>query len=151
VFPPSEQQLIRYRLAENLRAIVSQRLLPTADGTGLIPAVEVMISTRSIQECMRNEEKTFEISEFIAKGKSYGMQTFEQSLIRLLRKNAITRETALAAAPSSADLDLQMRLGVDEEDGMSIEYTSYGELSPEEDLELGKPGSTVPPGDSSDL
>jgi twitching motility protein PilT len=139
VFPLSEQQMIRYRLSENLRAIVSQRLLPTADGAGLIPAVEVMLVTRVIQDCIRNPEKTFEIPEYIGKGKNYGMQTFDQSLIRLLRKNAITREAAMAAATSPADLDLQLRLGANEDEEMDIEYTRYGDMPDDVELELARP------------
>ncbi len=139
VFPISEQQMIRYRLSESLQSTISQRLLPNIDGSGLIPAVEVMIATRVIQDCIRNPEKTFEIPEYIGKGKNYGMQTFDQSLIRLLRKNTITREAAMAAATSPADLDLQIRLGIGEDEEMEVEYTSYGDMPDDTALELARP------------
>jgi twitching motility protein PilT len=73
VFPSAEQNMVRIRLAECLRAVVSQRLLPRADGNGQIPAVETMVVTRVIQDCIRNSDRTYEINEFISKGRNYGM------------------------------------------------------------------------------
>jgi twitching motility protein PilT len=130
VFPSAEQNMVRIRLAECLRAVVSQRLLPRADGAGQIPAVETMVVTRAIQDCIRNPERNYEINEFIAKGRNYGMQTFDQALLRLLRKGLVTREVAISAATSPADLDLQLRMGLDE-DELAIEghrQSSYHEL-----------------------
>jgi twitching motility protein PilT len=130
VFPSAEQNMVRIRLAECLRAVVSQRLLPRSDGAGQIPAVETMVVTRAIQDCIRNPERNYEINEFIAKGRNYGMQTFDQALLRLLRKGLVTREVAISAATSPADLDLQLRMGLDE-DELAIEghrQSSYHEL-----------------------
>lgn len=138
VFPLSEQQMVRYRLSESLRAIISQRLLPTADKTGLIPAVEVMIATRIIQDLIRLPDRTFEITEFIGKGKNYGMQTFDQSLMRLLKSGKITKDAAMAAATSPADFDLQLRLGVDEDDDLELDYHNYGEMPDDAELELAR-------------
>ncbi len=128
VFSPSEQAMMRMRLAESLRAVVSQRLLPRLDGKGLVPAVEVMVTTRVIQECIRDESRTHEISDFVAKGRHYGMQTFDQHLLQLLQEGLISKEVALSAATSPADLDLQIRVGGASED-MNIERHDYGSMS----------------------
>jgi twitching motility protein PilT len=135
VFPPSEQAMMRIRLAESLKAVVSQRLLPRADGRGLIPAVEVMVGTRVVQECIRHQERTYELNEFIAKGRHYGMQTFDQHLLALIQSGQITREVALSAATSPADLDLQLRMGISDDEELAIERHDYSEMSDEE-LEL---------------
>ncbi len=81
VFPPHHQQQVRIQLAQVLHAVVSMRLLPRADGLGRVPAVEVMIVTPYIRDCIENKEKTKYIRDQIALGTSqYGMQTFDQSL-----------------------------------------------------------------------
>ena len=128
VFAPSEQAMMRIRLAESLRAVVSQRLLPRLDGKGLVPAVEVMINTRVIQECIREPERTQEITDFIAKGRHYGMQTFDQHLLAMLQEGLVSKEVALSAATSPADLDLQIRMGGSVED-MAIERHDYGSMT----------------------
>jgi twitching motility protein PilT len=127
-FSPSEQAMMRMRLAESLRAVVSQRLLPRLDGKGVVPAVEVMVATRAIQDCIRDENRTQELSEHIAKGRHYGMQSFDQHLLQLLQAGAISKETALSAATSAADLDLQIRVGVPSED-MAIERHDYSSMA----------------------
>jgi twitching motility protein PilT len=129
-FPAAEQNMVRIRLAECLRAVISQRLLPRGDGNGQVPAVESMVVTRVIQDCIRNQERNYEINEFISKGRNYGMQSFDQALLRLLRKGVITREVAISAATSPGDLDLQLRMGL-EEDELAIEghqQSSYHEV-----------------------
>jgi twitching motility protein PilT len=138
VFPTFEQPMVRVRLAETLRAVVSQRLLPRADGRGLIPASEVMVATRVIQDCMRHGERTQQLQEFIAQGRHYGMQTFDQSLLQLLRQNLITREVALGAATSPGDLDLAIRLGVEADDDPSIDRHNYGDQPDSQELELAR-------------
>ncbi len=130
VFPSAEQNMVRIRLAECLRAVVSQRLLPRADGSGQIPAVETMVVTRVIQDCIRDAERSYEINEFISKGRSYGMQTFDQALLQILRRGLITREVAISAATCPGDLDLKLRMGLDE-DELAIEghrQSSYHEV-----------------------
>jgi twitching motility protein PilT len=131
VFSPSEQAMMRMRLAESLRAVVSQRLLPRLDGKGVVPAVEVMVATRAIQECIRDEGRTQELTEHIAKGRHYGMQTFDQHLLQLLQQGLVSKDVALSAATSPADLDLQIRVGGGNED-MAIERTDYGSMTEEE-------------------
>ncbi len=160
VFPSAEQNMVRIRLAECLRAVVSQRLLPRSDGSGQIPAVETMVVTRVIQDCIRDSGRTYEINEFISKGRNYGMQTFDQALLHLLRRGTITREVAISAATSPGDLDLQLRMGLDE-DELAIEghrESSYNELplqfgvtpefdaasDPDKDLELAQQRPKAP-------
>jgi twitching motility protein PilT len=145
VFPPSEQVMMRIRLSETLRGVISQRLLPRADGLGLVPAVEVMVATRVIQDSIRDPERAFEIREFIDKGKHYGMQTFDRALHGLVNRGLITWEVALTAATSPGDLDLQRRMGVDDdEEEMTIEeHQHYLDPDDDKDLELAKP--RVPP------
>jgi len=132
VFSPNEQAMMRMRLAETLRAVVSQRLLPRLDGQGLVPAVEVMLSTRVIQECIRDEDRTHEINDFVAKGQHYGMQTFDQHLLSLLHAGMISKEVALSAASSPADLDLQIRMGTSAEEELTIERHDYGSMGGDE-------------------
>src|SRR5512147_473894 len=80
VFPPHQQKQVRLQLASVLKAVISQRLMPRADGDGRAPAVEVMISTPFIRDCVVDKEKTHLIPSAIASGTSqYGMQTFDQS------------------------------------------------------------------------
>ena len=106
VFDPTEQTGTRLRLAESLKAVVSQRLLPRADGNGRVVAVEIMINTPTIAECIGNPEKTSEIHDHIAEGRTqYGMQTFDQHLMELYRKQQITLDVAKGAATSPADFE----------------------------------------------
>jgi twitching motility protein PilT len=117
---PSEQGMLRLRLSEALRAIVSMRLLPRADGTGLVPAIEVMLNTRLAQDCIRHAEKQNELQDVIAKGAHYGMRTFDQDLVRLVRDGTITRDVALAAATTPGDVDLQLRIGGEEPEEIEL-------------------------------
>jgi twitching motility protein PilT len=109
VFPPHQQKQIRIQLASVLRAAVSMRLVPRADGQGRVPAVEVMRSTPYIRECIENKEKTKLIREAIAAGTSqYGMQTFDQSLYKLYKGDLITFEEALRQATNPDDFKLKV-------------------------------------------
>ncbi len=108
-FPPYHQQAVRYQLASVLKATISQRLIPKAEGKGRVPAVEVMTVSGSIKERILNPELTEEIPSFIEKGKeTYGSQTFDQSLHELWKKGLITRENALKYATRADDLKLRM-------------------------------------------
>lgn len=110
VFPPYQQKQIRIQLAGVIKGIVSQRLIPTKDGKGRVPAVEVMVSTARIRECIEDKEKTKEISDAIAKGHTtYGMQTFDQSIMELLNKGFITYEEALAQSSNPDDFALRVK------------------------------------------
>ena len=108
VFPPPEQKQIRIQLAATLKAVISQRLVKRADGTGRVPALEVLIATAYIRECIITPEKTRSIHEALAAGVSqYGMQTFDQSLYDLYTQNLINYETALENATNPDDFKLK--------------------------------------------
>jgi len=110
VFPPPEQKQIRLQLATTLRAVVSQRLVRRADGAGRVPAIEVMVNTPYIKECIITPEKTRAIREAIAVGTSqYGMQTFDQSLYNLYQNGLISYETALESASNPDDFKLRVQ------------------------------------------
>jgi twitching motility protein PilT len=109
VFPPFHQRQIRLQLSSVIKGIVSQRLVPRADGEGRVPAVEVMVGTARTKELIDNKDKTKEIRDAIQQGFiSYGMQTFDQSLLSLLKKELITLEEALRQASNPEDLKLKM-------------------------------------------
>jgi twitching motility protein PilT len=109
VFPPHQQQQIRIQLAGVLKAVVSQRLIPRADGAGRAPAVEVMITTSYIKDAILDKDKTKLIQGAIAQGTSqYGMQTFDQSIYRLYEKGIITAEEALRWASNVDEFKLRM-------------------------------------------
>jgi twitching motility protein PilT len=109
-FPPPEQKQIRLQLAAVLRAVISQRLVKRSDGEGRVPAVEVMINTAYIRECILVAEKTRSIRDAIAAGTSqYGMQTFDQSLWDLFQANLVNYETALENASNADDFKLRMQ------------------------------------------
>jgi twitching motility protein PilT len=106
VFPAAEQTMVRMRLADSLQATVSQRLLPTVDGKGRTPALEIMVSTKTVQEYIRDPDKTEGLKDVIEKGRdTYGMQSFDQHLTDLYRKGLITLETAQSAASNPADFE----------------------------------------------
>ncbi len=109
-FPPHQHQQIRLLLAGTLRAIVCQRLLTRGDMPGRVPALEIMISTAAIRECLMNPEKTQDIPELMAQGGvQYGMQTFDQSIMKLHRAGMITFEEAITAASNPDDFDLRLK------------------------------------------
>jgi twitching motility protein PilT len=110
VFPPHHQKQIRIQLAQVLRSVISLRLMPRADGIGRVPAVEVMISTPYIRDCIENKEKTKYIREQIALGTSqYGMQTFDQSLYQLYKNGLITLDEAMRRATNPDEFRLRIQ------------------------------------------
>jgi twitching motility protein PilT len=109
VFPPHQQKQIRLQLAAVLKAVVSLRLLPRADGLGRVPAAEVMISTAYIRDCIENKEKTKLIKDAISQGTSqYAMQTFDQSLYLLYKNGLITLDEALRRASNPDEFRLKL-------------------------------------------
>jgi len=109
VFPPHHQRQVRLQLASILKAVISQRLIPRMDGQGRVPAVEVMISTPYIQECIADREKTGLIKDAIAAGTSqYGMQTFDQSVFQLYRDGYISFEQGLRYSSSPDNFKLRV-------------------------------------------
>jgi twitching motility protein PilT len=110
VFPPPEQKQIRLQLAATLKAVVSQRLVRRSDDKGRVPAIEVMIMTAYIRDCIINPDKTRLIHDAISAGTSqYGMQTFDQSLYDLYARELITYEEALIRASNPEDFKLRIQ------------------------------------------
>ncbi len=110
VFPPYQHKQVRMQLASILRAIISMRLIPKADGNGRVPAVEVLIATEMVKGCIEDQDKTKQILDVIAEGTSqYGMQTFDQSLLYLYKKELITYEDALSRASKPNDFALMVK------------------------------------------
>ncbi|GAB4293706.1 MAG: type IV pilus twitching motility protein PilT [Desulfuromonadia bacterium] len=109
VFPPFHQRQVRLQLASVIKGIISQRLVPRADGKGRVPAVEVLIGTSRIRECIEDKDKTKQIPEAIAQGvTTYGMQTFDQSLMQLFTRKLITYEEALRQCSNPDDFALRV-------------------------------------------
>jgi twitching motility protein PilT len=109
VFPPHHQKQIRIQLSQVLRAVISQRLVPRADGQGRVPAVEVMVATETVRACIEDKDKTKGLRDVIAQGTSqYGMQTFDQSLYFLLQEGLITVEEALKRATNVGEFRLRL-------------------------------------------
>lgn len=110
MFPPEEHDGVIIRLAESLHAVVSQRLLPRANGKGRVAACEVMIVTATIRDLILNQ-RISEIRDFIAEGRQqYGMQTFDQHLADLVNQGVVEFEVALTASTRPADFQLKMNM-----------------------------------------
>src|SRR3954469_26054469 len=107
-FPPHLQQQARVMLASTLRGAVSQRLLPRVDGNGRVAVCEVMVVTGRVQDLILNPQETGRITEVIAEGSYYGMQTFDQALLGHVTESNITEETALEVASSAHDFKLML-------------------------------------------
>ncbi len=111
VFPRDEQEIIRIRLAESLHSVVSQRLLPKKEGKGRVVAVEIMLVTGTIRECILDASRTGEIPELIEEGRQhYGSQSFDQHLMDLVRDDQVEFDVARANANSPSDFDLKMNM-----------------------------------------
>jgi len=109
-FPPHQHKQVRLLLSGTLKAIVSQRLLPRSDQAGRAPAIEVLIGTAAVRDAIYDETKTSSIHDFIESGQvQYGMQSFDQSIMRLYRQGLITYEEAMHHATNPDDFDLRVR------------------------------------------
>lgn len=121
MFPPHHQKQIRIQLASVLKAIISMRLIPRSDQKGRVPAVEILVNTPFIQDCISVPEKTKLIREAISQGVSqYGMQTFDQSLYFLYEKGFINYEEALKWASNPDEFKLK-KIGIQSTKDMSQE------------------------------
>jgi twitching motility protein PilT len=108
-FPPYQQKQVRLQLSSVLRAVISQRLVPRADGKGRVPAIEVLLATARVRELIEDKDRTKEINDAISQGHTtYGMQTFDQSLMSLLKANLITYDEALRQASNPDDFALRV-------------------------------------------
>jgi twitching motility protein PilT len=109
LFPAQQQREVRTSFAGALRGIVSQRLVTRSDGKGRVPAVEVLVSTGRVYDRIIDPEATVEIRDIIAEGGFYGMQTFDQALVRLVEDGLVTEEDARLASTSPHDFVLALR------------------------------------------
>lgn len=136
VFPPYQHQQVRTQLASILRATISMRLIPRADGKGMVPAVEILVGTATIRGCIEDPDKTRLIRDHIAQGVSqYGMQTFDQSLFGLFQNGLITYAEAVSRATNPDDFALRVKGVTSTKDiwgaGGDIARKSKGEEGPE--------------------
>lgn len=106
MFPPEEQDEVRERLAENLFATISQRMLKNTDDTGVVIAQEIMVTSPGIKECIKGEEPITRIPQIIREGRGKGgngSQSFDQAIMEMYEQGRITKETALTAVSSQSD------------------------------------------------
>jgi twitching motility protein PilT len=108
VFPPAQQHQVRMQLSITLQGIVTQQLLPTADGQGRVCATEVLVPTPGVRNLIR-EGKTHQIYSALQTGASHGMMTMDASMVSLVKQGKITRE--LAEARSSTPEELRRLMG----------------------------------------
>jgi twitching motility protein PilT len=109
-FPPHQHQQIRLLLAGTLKAVLCQRLIPRSDMPGRVPAIEIMITTGAIREAILDPDKTTEIPDLITDGNvQYGMQTFDQAIMKLYKQGMISFEEAMANASNPDDFDLRLK------------------------------------------
>ncbi len=109
LFPPAQQREVRTSFAGALRGIVSQRLVPRADGKGRVPAIEVLVATGRVFDRIVDPSATEEIADVIAEGDFYGMQTFDQCLVKLVREGLVTEDDARRASTNPHDFNLALR------------------------------------------
>lgn len=107
-FPPFEQKQVRQTLGQCLRGIISQRLLERADRKGRVPAVEVLVNTSKVVDCVLDPALVTDLDRVIADGEYHGMQTFDQSLLQLLKDGLISQRDALAVATKPEDLRIAL-------------------------------------------
>jgi twitching motility protein PilT len=108
LFPPQQAKEVRTSFAGALRGIVSQRLVPKADGKGRVPAIEVLVNTGRVFDRIVDADQTESIIDVIADGEFYGMQSFDLALVKLVRAGLVTAEDARRTATSPHDFDLQL-------------------------------------------
>jgi twitching motility protein PilT len=122
MFPPEEQSLVRLRLADCLKATISQRLLKRADGNGRVVAQEIMVSNTAIAECIADPQRTAEIPTFIENAQSLlGSQTFHWHLSKLYREGVISLDVAKQASNNAADFEHFLNYEKNETDPLSGE------------------------------
>jgi twitching motility protein PilT len=137
VFPPHQQAQVRLQLASVVRGIISQRLVPRADAKGRVPATEILISTARVRECIGEKERTKEIPDAIAKGfTTYGMQTFDQSLMALVKTGLVTYEVALRNVSNPDDFALRFKGVEATSDGTWEDFEEEPEPDAEADLKI---------------
>lgn len=139
-FPERQQQQIRLQLGTIIKGIISQRLIPRADGKGRVPAAEILENTSRIRSYIEDKDKTKGIQEAIAQGY---IQTFDQSLMMLLKKQFITQEEALRQCANPADFKLKLS-GIES----SHDSTKWGAF---DKAERNSEGEETPPDDDLEI
>ena len=130
VFPPYQHKQVRIQLASVLRGIISMRLVPKIDGKGRVPAVEVLIATATIKDCILDPDKTKSITDVVAQGTiHYGMQTFDQSIFNLYKSGLISYDEALRRASNPDDFALKVK-------GIQSTSDAYGDQQHENKDEM---------------
>lgn len=141
-FPPHQHQQIRLLLAGTLRSIICQRLIPRSDMPGRVPALEIMVSTGSIKECIMDPDKLVDIPELLEQGGvQYGMQTFDQAIMKLYKQGMISFEDAMRSATNPDDFDLRLK-GIT---GAADRWDGKGE-QPHEDSSGSRSNTELPGG-----
>ncbi|MDQ3679768.1 MAG: PilT/PilU family type 4a pilus ATPase [Actinomycetota bacterium] len=108
-FPPFQQNQVRVALAGALRGTICQRLVPRSNGDGRVAALEVMVVNGRLQQCIIDPNKTSDIHEIVADGEYYGMQTFDQALVRLFEQGAVDLRDAMMTASNPHDLKVMLQ------------------------------------------
>jgi twitching motility protein PilT len=138
-YPPHQHQEVRMILATALQAVVSLRLVPRSDGRGRVPAAEVLINTATVADNIRDIEKALHIPDLIAQGTtSYGMQSFDQSLMKWYKDGAISYESALFYSTNPNEFALRVS-GVD-----SASDRTFTEISGEQPAKAQQPMDLTP-------
>jgi twitching motility protein PilT len=152
VFPPYQQKQVRLQLGAILKAVISQRLVPRADGKGRVPALEVLVSTARVRECIADKDRTKELHDAIARGfTTYGMQTFDQSLMHLVKTGLVTYDEALKNVSNADDFALRFRGIASTSDGTWDDFEKDGEEKPDASPSAQKSGAAAPAGQEDDL
>jgi twitching motility protein PilT len=139
VFPPYQQKQIRLQLAGVLQGIISMRLVPVSQGKGRAPAVEVLVATNMVKECIIDKDRTHELADVIASGYTqYGMQSFDQALMMLFKKKLITYEEALRQSTRPDDFALKVK-GID---GTADAWTELDKMQADDSGEEGSAAQT---------
>ncbi|NCO84008.1 MAG: type IV pili twitching motility protein PilT [Nitrospirae bacterium CG_4_10_14_3_um_filter_44_29] len=127
VFPPFQHKQVRMQLASVIKGIISMRLMPRADGKGRVPAVETLVATMTVKDCIIDPDKTRLLTDVIAQGAvHYNMQTFDQSLFKLYKSGLITYEEALRGATNADDFALKVK-GIQSTSDLSFESASQSQ------------------------
>ena len=115
MFPPEEQGVVRTRIADNLYATISQRLLKTADGKGRVAAQEIMINNPGVRESILDPMRIKEIYTYIEKGKNTtGAMSFDQHIAQLYKSGIVTMEEAKSNATKPEDFERNLMFGDNE-------------------------------------
>jgi twitching motility protein PilT len=145
LYPPHQQTQARLQLATVLKGVVSQRLVARADGKGMVPAVEILVSTARVRELIADQKRTRELHDAIAQGReTYGMVSFDQSLTELVHKKFVTYQDALANSTNPDDFALFFR-GVSRGGAVGNDFDNRPTPAPQVDPRLPAPNPTPAP------